>query len=512
MTQPSISLLRSRRIRNALLAGVFTVGVAGAAGTGMFLTDNHVALAEPVQVEQAQVPADFTTVVEKVKPAVVSVQVKTQVADVANRGFEFDFDDDDLPPGFEEFFRRFGTPRGFGDDDDNGRGPYHPRNGMSQGSGFFISEDGYLVTNSHVVKDGEEYTVMMDDGSELDAELIGVDERTDLALLKVDGNDFTYATFAKEPAKVGQWVLAIGNPFGLGGSVSAGIISADGRDIGSGPYDDFLQIDAPVNRGNSGGPAFNTRGEVVGVNTAIFSPSGGNVGIAFAIPATMVEEVVSDLKDDGVVTRGWLGVQIQPVTEDIAESLGIESTEGAIVADVMEDAPATGAGIQAGDVITKVNGEIVKDPRSLSETIARIEPDQTITVTVLREGKEREFKVKLGNLNDFDEQQQANADQDNDDQPAEVMPGSLDALGLTVEPNSDGEGVVVVGVEDDSPAAEKGLQAGDVIVTVGGENVGSVSDVEDGINAAQKSGRDAVLFRVQREDGSRFIGVPFERG
>jgi serine protease Do len=494
-------------MRNALLASVFTLGIVGAVGGGALISNSHLALAEPVQVE-TPAPADFTTVVQMVTPAVVSVQVQTEVAAVSNdfmQGFE------DLPPDhpLREFFRRFGTPEGFGEDD-GGRGPYHPRRGVSQGSGFFISADGYLVTNAHVVQDGREFTVIVDDGRELDAELIGTDERTDLALLKVEGEDFTYVTFADELPMVGQWVIAVGNPFGLGGSVTAGIISADGRDIGSGPYDDYLQIDAAVNRGNSGGPAFNTRGEVIGVNTAIFSPSGGSVGIAFAIPAAMVQEVVQDLQDDGIVTRGWLGVQIQPITDEIAESLGIDSTNGAIVADAMADSPAADAGIEAGDVITDVNGRSVKDPKSLSQMIAGIEPGEKITVTVVREGSERQITVTLGDLNDFDESQIATAEPE---QPEpEVQPGALDGIGLTIEDNPDGDGVVVTGVADDSPASEHGLQAGDVIVSVGGETVNSVAEVEQGVDAARERNRDAVLFRVQGEDGTRFVGVPFERG
>jgi serine protease Do len=440
---------------------------------------------------------------------VVSVQVKTEVAAVSNRnplqGFE------DLPPDhpLNEFFRRFGAP-GFGGEGD-GTEPYHPRRGESQGSGFFISGDGYLVTNAHVVQDGREYTVIMQDGTELAAELVGTDERTDLALLKVEKRDeeFTYVTLASEAPKIGEWVLAVGNPFGLGGSVSAGIISAEGRDIGSGPYDNYLQIDAPINRGNSGGPAFNTRGEVIGVNTAIFSPSGGNVGIAFAIPSTMVAEVVDDLRDDGIVTRGWLGVQIQPVTRDIAESLGVDSTDGAIVADAMAEGPAAGAGIQAGDIITAVNGKPVTDPKTLSETIARIEPGQQITVTVVRDGKEQEIKVTLGDLSDFDASQQAAVEQPA--APPTPTSTSLDALGLKVEDNPNGEGLVVTEVAEESPAAEKGLTPGDVIVAVGGQSVESTADIEEGINAAQGRGRDAVLFRIQGENGTRFVGVPFER-
>lgn len=507
MTNAANSSQRAKRVRNALLASVFTLGIVGAAGTGALVSNSHMAFAEPVRVEAAA-PADFSAVVEQVTPAVVSVQVKTEVAAVANRD-EMPEGFDDLPPGLQDFFRRFDIPRNFGDDN-GGREPFHPRRGVSQGSGFFISEDGYVVTNAHVVADATAYTVTTSDGRELDAKLIGKDERTDLALLKVDGDDFKYVTFTHDLPKVGQWVLAVGNPFGLGGSVTAGIISANGRDIGSGPYDDYLQIDAPVNRGNSGGPTFNMHGEVVGVNTAIFSPSGGNVGIAFAIPASIVSDVIGDLRDDGVVTRGWLGVQIQPVTEDIAGSLGIDSTSGAIVADATADGPAADAGIKTGDIITKVNGKAVDSPKALSETIAAIDPGEKITVTVMRDAREQDLSVTLGNLSDFDQQQQASADQDNSTPNA--TPGSLETLGLTLEQNPDGDGVRVAGVTEDSPAADRGLEVGDIIVAVGSRTVNSVSDVEEGVAAAQDRGRDAVLFRVQREDGTRFVGVPFDRG
>jgi serine protease Do len=507
MTDVSTSSARARRLRSALLASVFTLGIVGAAGTGALISNSPTAFAEPVRVE-SQGPADFTTVVEKVTPAVVSVQVKTEVNAVANRMPE---GMDDLPPGIEEFFRRFGMPRGFGEDDNGGAQPYQPRRGVSQGSGFFISEDGYLVTNAHVVQDGREYTVIMDDGEEIDAKLIGTDERTDLALLKVEGNDFTYVKFSHDEPKVGQWVVAVGNPFGLGGSVSAGIISAEHRDIGSGPYDNYLQIDAPVNRGNSGGPTFNTNGEVIGVNTAIFSPSGGNVGIAFAIPASIVENVINDLMDDGSVTRGWLGVQIQPVTSDIADSLGIDNTEGAIVADAISDGPANGAGIEAGDIITQVNGKTVEDPKALSQTIAMMDPGDTITVTVLRDGRERDIKVTLGDLSQFDEMQQASAADSNEEMMVEPT-HTLDDLGLTLEPNPDGDGVLVSEVAEGSPAAERGIQAGNVIVAVGSRQVSTPTDVEDGISEAQDRGRDAVLLRVEGERGTLFVGVPFNRG
>jgi serine protease Do len=505
----SPNIVRSRRVRTALLASVFTLGIAGAGGVGALLSDSHVAQAAPVEVQQSQVPADFTTVVEKVKPAVVSVQVKTEAEQVSLRDAPGGAPDmENLPPEMREFFRRFGTPRGFGDD--NGRPERPGRDGMSQGSGFFVSEDGYVVTNNHVVEDAKEITVVTDSGDELVAKLIGTDKRTDLALLKVEGNGFTYANFATQDPKIGSWALAVGNPFGLGGSVTAGIVSASGRDIGSGPYDNYLQIDTAVNRGNSGGPTFNTLGEVIGVNTAIFSPSGGNVGIAFAIPATVVQEVVADLRESGSVTRGWLGVQIQPVTKEIAESLGFEGTNGAIVAEAQASSPAQKAGIEGGDIITKVDGKPVKDPKDLSATIARLEPDQTVTVTVVREGREQEIKVTLGNLNQLDQTEQANASPD--ESTGKLQPGSLEGLGLTVEQNPNGEGLVVTDVTEDGPSATKGINQGDVIVSVGGKTVESVSDLEQGIAAAKDQGRDAVLLKVQGEQGSRFVGVPFDRG
>ena len=505
MTDASTSHVRARRIRNALLASVFTLGLVGAAGTGAVLTNSRQALAEQVRVETPG-PADFTDVVEQVLPAVVSVQVRTEVNAVADRRFE---GLDDLPPGIDEFFRRFGIPRNFGQDEEGAR-PYQPRRGVSQGSGFFISEDGYLVTNAHVVQDGSEVTVISDDGTERGAEVIGTDERTDLALLKVEGNDFTYVALSEVEPKVGQWVLAMGNPFGLGGSVSAGIISAQHRDIGTGPYDNYLQVDAPVNRGNSGGPILNTQGEVAGVATAIFSPSGGNVGIAFAIPASIVSDVVGDLRDDGIVTRGWLGVQIQSVTEDIATSLGIEGTDGAIVADALADGPARDAGIEAGDIITQIDGKTVEDPKALSQTIAGMDPGQQIKVTVIRDGNTRNVDVTLGDLNDFDEMQQQASAADTEDLPTRVE--SLQDLGLTLDVNPDGDGVLVSKVEEGSPAAERGIEVGNVIVAVGSQAVSSPEDVEDGVTAARDRGRDAVLFRVQGERGTHFVGVPFNRG
>ena len=326
--------------RKRLLAAVASIAVAGAIGFGAVTSGTVPVLADAVRVDAPQAPS-FADVVQQVSPAVVSVQVKGNIqpasmgeADVFGGQQGFDDLPDDHP--MKRFFRQFRGEEGPKQGKRFERqGPGKPRP-VAQGSGFFISEDGYLVTNNHVVEGGSAFTVVMDNGTELDAKLIGSDPRTDLAVLKVDGagTKFTYVNFTDDSkVRVGDWVVAVGNPFGLGGTVTAGIVSARGRDIGAGPYDDFIQIDAAVNRGNSGGPAFNLNGEVVGINTAIFSPSGGNVGIAFAIPASTAKEVVKDLMKSGTVQRGWLGVQIQPVNKDIAESLGLKDAKGALVSD-----------------------------------------------------------------------------------------------------------------------------------------------------------------------------------
>jgi serine protease Do len=307
----------------------------------------------------------------------------------------------DLPEGhpLERFFRQFRDQQERGErggpGQREGRGP---RGGtrQSQGSGFFISGDGYLVTNNHVVENGSEVQVVMDDGKTLEAKIVGTDPKTDLALLKVDGGtDLPYVRLSAQKARVGDWVLAIGNPFGLGGTVTAGIVSAQHRDIGAGPYDDFIQIDAPVNRGNSGGPTFNQAGEVVGVNTAIFSPSGGNVGIAFAIPASTVEQVVAALKENGSVTRGYIGVQMQPVTKEIAEAIGLKEPKGALVAEALADSPAAKAGIRTGDTIVAVDGQTIKEAKDLSRKIANVAPGKSVSVTVYRDGKERQVTLEI---------------------------------------------------------------------------------------------------------------------
>ena len=268
-----------------------------------------------------------------------------------------------------------------------------------EGSGFFISPDGYAVTNNHVVDHAKSVQVTADDGTIYTAKVVGTDPKTDLALIKVDGkNDFPYVKFADHSPRVGDWVVAVGNPFGLGGTVTAGIVSARGRDIGAGPYDDYIQIDAPINKGNSGGPAFNEEGEVIGVNTAIYSPSGGSVGIGFDIPADTAKMVVAQLEKSGHVTRGWLGVQIQPVTAGIAESLGMKKAEGALVDEPQADSPAAKAGVQTGDVITAVNGTPVKDARELARTIGMMAPNSTVKLDIVRQGQEKTLSLTLAEM------------------------------------------------------------------------------------------------------------------
>ena len=478
------------------------------------------ARADAVKVEAPAVMPSFADVVEAVSPAVVSVRVKSNLRPVANRGGFSIPGMDNLPDDhpMKKFFKEFrGSPF-----DDNDQEQFSQRDEekndrwskrarpIAQGSGFFISEDGLLVTNNHVVDKGTEFEVVLDDGTELDAELIGKDARTDLAVLKVSGDrDFPYVEFARDDkTRIGDWVVAVGNPFGLGGTVTAGIVSGRGRDIGAGPYDDFIQVDAAVNHGNSGGPTFNLRGEVIGVNTAIFSPSGGNVGIAFAIPAALANEVVTDLIDDGNVERGWLGVQIQPVSADIAESLGLAEAKGALITEPQKDSPAERAGLKSGDVVTAVNGDVIESPQDLARRIAGEEPGDKTDITVWRQGGSRTISVEIGEL----EETAAAAADDGETPGKPSMGDELEEFGLTVQPAEDGEGLTITSVDPDSPAAERGMRQGDVIVAVNNAKVGSVEDIAKAVEEAGEQGRKAVLFQLRNENSSRFVALPVAHG
>jgi serine protease Do len=473
---------------------------------GLNLTGNYpTAIAQNLseQARKLQAPVGFADIVEKVKPAVFSVRVKVDGGSQTSG-----LGSDDVPPGLREFFRRFGMP-------DVPNGPEGMPRGRGhniitgQGSGFFISADGYAVTNNHVVEKAESVQVTADDGKIHKAKVIGTDPRTDLALIKVEDGPFPYVKLSDKSPRIGDWVLAVGNPFGLGGTVTAGIVSARGRDIGASAYDDFIQIDAPVNKGNSGGPTFDTDGNVIGVNTAIFSPSGGSVGIAFAIPSDTVNNVVAQLMAHGTVTRGWIGVQIQPVTQDIADSLGLKKAEGALVAEPQANSPAQKAGIEAGDVVTSVDGKEIKDARDLAKRIGAMPPKTSVKLTVLHKGAEKMVTLTLGEMPNTKE---TRATPENGDSGTD-----LGKLGLSLAPaarvaGSGTEGVVVTGVDSTGVAADHGFSTGDVILEIAGKSVSTPADVREVVANARTEGKRSVLVRVKKGDNTRFVALPLGQG
>jgi len=502
---------KKRRVlsaRRAILLATTIVSLGAAAlvvAPGLNLQGGYPAALAQNLTEQAHkvaAPIGFADIVEKVKPAVISVRVRVDGGQQTTG-----LGDNDVPPGLREFFRRFGMP-----DMPNGNGQgmpqqNHGRNIITgQGSGFFISADGYAVTNNHVVEKAESVQVTTDDGKTHTAKVIGTDPRTDLALIKVENGPFPYVKLSDKSPRIGDWVLAVGNPFGLGGTVTAGIVSARGRDIGASAYDDFIQIDAPVNKGNSGGPTFDTDG-----NTAIFSPSGGSVGIAFAIPADTVTTVISQLKEHGSVTRGWIGVQIQPVTQDIADSLGLKKAEGALVAEPQAGSPAKQAGIEAGDVITAVDGKPIKDARDLAKRIGALAPKTSVKLTVLHKGSEKAITLTLGELPNTKEARADTATPDNADT------ADLAKLGLTLAPaarvsGDGGQGVVVTGIDSSGVAADHGFSTGDVILEVAGKSVSTPADVRNSIASARTEGKRTVLLRVKSGDNTRFVALPVGNG
>jgi serine protease Do len=468
-----LKLFAAGLVASTLLTGTLAVtGIAHAQGT--------IAAIDPTK--------GFAPLVEHVMPSVVSVEVKYQPASADSS--------EDVPPQLKEFFEQFPQFRERFNERNRGE------RGAAVGSGFVISADGFVVTNDHVVKNASTVKVKFQGGTEYDAKVIGTDSKTDLALLKIDSTKtFDFVPLTSKEAKVGDWVMAVGNPFGLGGTVTAGIVSARGRDIGSGPYDDYLQIDASINKGNSGGPAFNLEGEVVGVNTAIFSPSGGSVGIGFAIPAAIVKNVIEDLKGDGMVTRGYLGVGIQPVTEDIAESLGLDKAEGAIISNLTDKSPALKAGLKQGDTIVTANGEPIEDAKDLSRTVAGLKPGTVVPFEIVRDGKRTTIDVEVGAM-PGEPVKMAKVEKD-------TGKVELSDLGFEVEKAEDGEGVRITKLDPKSEAADRGLKPGDVILEVAGDDITSPADVAAALKDAKGK---KILMLVRSGDRQTYITLPRDQG
>lgn len=451
-------------------------------------------------------PDSFADLAEELLPAVVNIRTTATVQAGVHSGPEFN-----LPPGLEDFFERFREGQ-----------PEQRRRATSLGSGFIIDETGFIVTNNHVVKDAEEIFVVLHDDSELEAEIVGIDDKTDIAVLRVNPKTpLPAVSFGDSDAeRVGDWVIAIGNPLGFGGTVTAGIVSARGRDINSGPYDNYIQTDAPINKGNSGGPLFNMEGEVIGINTAIFSPNGGSIGIGFAIPSNLASKVVSQLREYGTTRRGWLGVTIQQVTDEIADSLGLPEASGALVSTVHDDSPAAAAGIKTGDVITSFNSQKVPNSRRLPRMVADSSVGDTVPVEVWRGGEKVALNVKLGQLEKVDLASLGGGAPPQQDQET---PRALDSLGLSLAPignavreefglSEETEGVVVTKVDPSSDAAEKQLRPGNVIVEVNQEKVSSPDDIAKQIDAVKGEGKKSVLMLVNQNGSLRFVVVKFKQG
>jgi serine protease Do len=485
----------------------------GLVGSVLVLAALLMALFVAAPAQARGTPDGFADLAERLLPAVVNIS-STQV--VEERGLEMP----QFPPGspFDQLFRDFFDRQGKGD---SGNDTPVQRRATSLGSGFIIDPAGYVVTNNHVIEDAEEITVILHDDTVLKAELIGRDPKVDVALLKVSaGHDLPYVSFADSDAsRVGDWVMAIGNPFGLGGTVTAGIISAKTRDLNAGPYDSFIQTDASINRGNSGGPLFDMDGDVIGINTAIFSPSGGSVGIGFATPANLARQVLADLRKYGRARRGWLGVRIQTVTEEIAASLGLKGTSGALIASVSPDGPAEKGGIVAGDVVLEFNGQDIREMRRLPSIVAETEINAKVPVVVWRDGEKKTLKVVVGEM----------TDETDDGEPPKTKPStsaddgstSIKPLGMTVAPLTDAlreqfsipedaNGLVIMEILNDGPAAGQNVQPGDVITQVGRSQVKTAAEMLEQINKAKEAGHESVLLLIKNATSMYFITVPIK--
>jgi serine protease Do len=487
------SRLRSSRRRNAIAAAL--LGATALAGVGAIQVSHAADSTAPITPPAlAHALPDFTDLVTHVKPAVVSITTEMTIQPASAEGTEMPFG---MMPQMPQ---------------------QRPRAVQARGSGFIIDADGTVVTNNHVVKDAKSVKVTLDDGTQLPAKIVGRDARTDLAVLKVDaGRQLPFIQLGNsDEVKPGQWVIAMGNPFGLDGTVTAGIVSARGRDIGSGPYDDFIQIDAPVNQGNSGGPLFTQDGRVVGVNSAILSPSGGSVGIGFAIPANMVKEVVAELQRDGHITRGYLGVESQPVTPTMAGALHLPKEEGkptgALIAGVEANSPASKAGLQPGDVVTSVNGQTVKNPHDLAIDIANIKPGSDATLDVLRDGSAQKIAVAVTGLPSTQTAENGSGKAEKEQASvglalAPLSPDMRDQLDLPAKT----KGAVVAEVKPGSLAEEAGIKQGDVIVGVGEHAVNSPEEAAKAIRASTKENH-AVALRVLRDGHTAFVAIDTSKG
>jgi serine protease Do len=480
--------------------------------------------AAPV-LAQSTAPATFAPLAQRLLPAVVNVQTSQTVQARAGRPDLPEMPQ--APPGspFEEFFRDFlerNRPGGQGQRPGQPAPP--PRRAQSLGSGFIIDPSGIIVTNNHVIDGADEINIVLHDNTTLKAELVGTDPRTDVAVLRVKSDKpLPSVQFGdSDTAQVGDWVVAIGNPFGLGGSVTAGIVSARGRDIRQGMYDDFIQTDAAINRGNSGGPLFNLNGEVVGINTAIYSPSGGSIGIGFSIPSNLAKNIAAQLRDQGRVRRGWLGVNIQQVTDEIADSLGLKGgTRGALVARAQEDGPAAKAGIQNGDVVLRFNSQEVREMRSLPRIVAETAVGSRVPVVLWRNGKEETVTVEVAELPQ--DQQQAAATPNRPAQPPRNATTELTGLGLKVSPltpelrerfnlPADKNGVVVTDVAPNSTASERDVRPGDLIVEIQQERVGNTQEVQDRLERLRRQGRASALFLIENQQGQRWVPLRLRTG
>lgn len=499
---------RRVRVRSAL-AGAIALALAGAYSVSADTAATSPAPAAALQGGPMAGPTSFADVASRVTPAVVNVAVKGKLND---QGEGPHFQMPDLPQGtpFPEFFKRFFEERGL-----PGQGHGGPKAVQGVGSGFIVSPDGYVVTNNHVVDGADEVTVSLNDGGRYRAIVKGRDAKSDLALLKIEADKaLPYVEFGDSAGtRVGDWVLAVGNPFGLGGTVTAGIVSARGRDIRDGIVDDYLQVDAPINRGNSGGPLFDGSGRVIGVNTAIYSPSGGSVGIGFAIPAETAKLVVAQLRDQGRIERGWLGVQIQSVTEEIAAGLGLKGTQGALVASVVPGSPAAKAGVQPGDLILSAAGQAIDELKQLPKTIAATRAGTEVTLGVQRQGTTRDIPVVIGAMPSDEKVAQASSD------PATAQ-DSKARLGLHLAPltqearqalklDTQAQGVLVAKVIEGSPADKAGIRPGSLISMVGQQPVSSPEELAAKVREAAKADRPSVLLLVEREGAKRFVTVPF---